>query len=93
MEGPANTNNAFTFLGKAKIEHKCVICEKVYKTKVNLKNHYNQHHNNSGKLFFCNICTKSFQTERNLEFHNRSSHGGIRGNYSCQSCGKSFSST
>ena len=33
---------------------KCEICEKIYKTKISLKNHFNSVHNNVGKTSKCN---------------------------------------
>ena len=68
---------------------KCDICEKLFKTKNILKNHFNQHHNNSGKVYYCDVCTKSFQTQRALVLHKKSLHEGKH--YNCESCGKSFS--
>ena len=66
-------------------EFKCEICEKVYKTKKYLGNHYNYHHNNSGNVHNCNVCTKSFQSKKTLLMHIKSVHGRKR--HECKSCG------
>ena len=50
--------------------HKCEICEKIYKTKISLKNHFNFVHNNVGKTFKCNICSKCYQSKRQLQLQN-----------------------
>ena len=70
-------------------EYQCDICEKDFKTKITLKNHYNLHHNNSGVSYHGNVCTKSFKSQNYLLTHRKSFHGGK--NYICKSCGKSFS--
>ena len=56
----------------------CEICEKVFKTRANLKNHYNHSHNNNGKTYCCNVCTKSFQTQNKLGVHIKAVHGGSK---------------
>ena len=58
----------------AKKQHKCGICEKVFKTRQEFKRHFNAIHNNDVKLFSCNICKKSFQTQINLNSHIKDVH-------------------
>ena len=70
-------------------EEKCDICERVFNTKISLKNHYNHQHNHSGKMYHCNICMKSVQSQSAVTAHIKEVHG-VK-NYSCTSCGKSFS--
>ena len=53
---------------------KCDICEKAFKTKATLKQHFNNYHNASGKVYQCNVCTKSFQAQRNLAVHIKNLH-------------------
>ena len=54
---------------KTKQEHKCIICENVYKTKSNLTSHFNVVHNKSenGKVFPCNICARVFNVKSSNE--------------------------
>ena len=58
-------------------EFKCEICEKLFKTKVSLRNHFNYIHNISGKAHKCNVCTTSFQTLSSLTSHVKSAHGAV----------------
>ena len=73
-----------------KEEFKCDICDQVFKTKSNLKRHYNQQHNNYEKVYNCIICTKIFKHQWNLAIHKRSIHGAET-KYKCEPCSKSFS--
>ena len=65
--------------------HKCEICEKIYKTKISLKNHFNFVHNNVGKTFKCNIWSKCYQSKRQLQLHNMTYHEGQK-NFKCEFC-------
>ena len=63
---------------------KCEICEKVFKYKIMLKNHFCIVHNNEGKIITCNICAKTFQTKMELKSHikceQKGFHTGFRDN-------------
>ncbi len=70
--------------------HICEICEKVYTTKKNLKNHFTAAHDENRKVFNCNICTKSFHKQNSLKVHTKTVHKSYK-DYKCESCGKLFS--
>ena len=70
-------------------EFLCEICEKSYKSKTALKQHYKQNHYSGQKVYKCNICTKEFHVQEKVAFHIRTVHEGKH--YKCESCGKSFS--
>ena len=62
---------------------RCEICEKVFKNKIMLKNHFCIVHNNEGEIITCNICTKTFQTKIELKSHikcEKGFHKGLRTN-------------
>ena len=81
-------------------ESKRDICEKVYKTRSILKNHYNCHHNTTTvkhmhigqKDCKCQACGKSYSQPGNLKRHMHTIHEGHK-HHKCESCGKSFSRT
>ena len=77
----------------ANMQHKCEICEKVFKAQNKLKNHFSTVHDDRGKKITCNICTKTFHIQRILNIHIKTDHGGrkLRKDYKCESCGKSLS--
>ena len=70
--------------------HKCDICEKVFKTQKTFKRHFSSVHNKIPKAFKCNICTKYFETQHALNLHIKGVHKGNK-DHKCESCGKSFS--
>ena len=92
MEKIANKNIS-TFQQQVKQEHKCEICEKVFKTKTVLKSHFRRVHDNDGKVHVCNkceTCGKSFSKASNLKTHIYTVHERHK-DHKCESCGKSFS--
>ena len=72
-------------------QHKCEICERVFKTQNVCKKHFDIMHRNKDKKIMCNICTKTFQDHGSLSSHIKVIHEGHK-DYKCESCGKSFTS-
>ena len=71
-------------------QHKCEICERIFKTRITYKRHFNIVHENKGQKIICNICTKTFQNHGSLRTHVKMIHEGHK-YHKCESCGKSFS--
>ena len=72
------------------IQHKCEICEKVFKTQTTFKNHYRSVHDNTAdQMIACNICTKNFSTQDILNSHTKKVHGPKKIK-KCESCGKTY---
>ena len=82
-----NTNNQI--YGNMNI-HQCEICDKDFKTKSGLQNHFSTIHCEQ-KENKCNICHKLFHFPCKLASHIKSVHENKK-NHNCDSCGKSFSS-
>ena len=62
---------------------RCEICEKVFKNKIMLKNHFCIVHNNEGEIITCDICAKTLQTKIELKSHikcEKGFHKGLRTN-------------
>ena len=75
-------------LGKTKFHVcKCEICDKVFKSKYSLVNHFNITHNLE-KEYAYNICRKVFNIQSKLTLHVKIVHEKKK-NYKCNSCGKS----
>ena len=70
-------------------QHKCEICEKVFKTQQTFKNHFRIVHDNKEEVITCNICTKTFKKQTELNNHIKRVHGGNK-NYKCNFCSISF---
>ena len=70
---------------------KCEICDKEYKSKQGLGNHFKNVHNfNLIKEHQCNICQSGFDFQSQLTLHMKIAHGNKK-HHKCDSCGKSFS--
>ena len=67
---------------------KCEICEKEFKSKNSLKNHFNIVHKLLEK-HQCNICQKVFSILSQLTKHVKFVHENKK-NHKCDSCGKAF---
>ena len=75
-----------------KIVSKCLICEIVFKSSVNLNRHYAHVHSENEqheKQFKCDLCAKSFTRKQDLKRHKERIHLNIR-NHVCEFCDKSF---
>ena len=70
---------------------KCEICDKEYKSKQGLGNHFKNVHNfNLIKEHQCNICQSGFDFQSQLTLHMKIAHGK-ENHPKCDSCGKKFS--
>ena len=76
-------------LRQNQISLKCEICDKEFKSKNSLKNHFNITHNLE-KKYECNICQKDFNVQTALTSHVKIVHGNKK-HQKCDSCDKSFS--
>lgn len=65
----------------------CPNCDKEYKSKFNLKKHFQLSHLKQ-KLFVCDICQKSLSSKQVLEEH-LNKHNGIK-RHKCETCYKEF---
>ena len=72
------------------MEHKCQICEKVFRNKQTLQKHTKNIHEKM-EVLKCNICNISFQNKYGLLSHTKTFHEQKKND--CRSCGKSFSTT
>ena len=63
------------------ISQKCEICQKVFRTKQQLKRHITAVHLiDNEKEYYCNICTKAYSNQSKLTFHVDTVHGGHKNN-------------
>ena len=68
--------------------HKCVDCNKEFRSKVYLLNHkYSVH---SKTTFPCETCGKTFSNKQYLARHQKSVHAAVEDVCSCETCGKQF---
>ena len=67
---------------------KCDLCDKICKTKQNLRVHKREIHDKI-KPFFCELCGKSYSRKDKLEQHIKNVHQKIR-DYTCSFCDKTF---
>ena len=79
-------------LMKDQIKIKCEICDKEFKTKNGLKNHFNITHDLE-KEHHCNICQKAFNILNQLTTHMKVVHSKNKKHHKCDSCGKEYSQT
>ena len=71
--------------------HKCEICDKEYKNKKGLGNHFNNVHKfNLIKEHQCNICQSGFDLQSQLTWHMKIAHENKK-QHKCDSCNKCFS--
>merc|ERR1712129_223569 len=69
-------------------KHKCVDCNKEFRSKVYLLNHkYSVH---SRTTFPCETCGKTFSNKHYLARHQKSVHAAVEDVCSCETCGKQF---
>ena len=69
---------------------KCEICDKEYKSKQGLGNHFKNVHNfNLIKEHQCNICQSGFDFQSQLTLHMKIAHGNKK-HHKCDSCGRKF---
>ena len=66
---------------------KCKICNEVFESFSDLKDHTKIHRHENHK---CEICSKLFSKKSNLQHHIRSVHEGVK-NHLCEFCDKAFS--
>ena len=66
---------------------KCKICNEVFESFSDLKDHTKIHRHENHK---CEICSKLFSKKSNLQHHIRSVHEGVK-NHLCGFCDKAFS--
>lgn len=64
----------------------CPSCDKTFKTRVHLKNHFRQH--SGEKPYECGVCHEKFRHKASMISHCRK-HDGQRP-YCCEICGKTF---
>ncbi|XP_055610746.1 zinc finger protein 28-like [Uranotaenia lowii] len=69
--------------------HRCKLCRKTFKFKINLFKHLRSEHQETRK-HQCDACEKSFSTARHLEEHKFYTHYK-KPLYRCTLCGKTFS--
>ena len=70
---------------------KCEICDKEYKSKQGLGNHFKNVHNfNLIKEHQCNICQSGFDLQSQLTWHMKIAHENKK-QHKCDSCNKCFS--
>ena len=69
---------------------KCEICDKEFKTKNGLKNHFNITHDLE-KEHHCNICQKAFNILNQLTTHMKVVHSKNKKYHKCVSCERLFS--
>lgn len=92
-----NFNNKEELIVHKKLKHsnECDMCDGVYHSKQNLKEHKLRIHNSivgsPMKIFKCTQCEKDYLRKVHLEAHINSKHSGIRP-YSCEVCSKEFAS-
>ena len=72
--GRIENPNITTFQINVKNGEKCEICEKVFKTKVKLKVHYRNTHENMEERYKCNICSRYFLRNSTLQLHLKTIH-------------------
>ena len=77
-------------LMKDQIKIKCEICDKEFKTKNGLKNHFNITHDLQ-KEHLCNICQKAFNILNQLTTHMKVVHSKNKAYHKCESWGKALS--
>ncbi|XP_014240595.1 zinc finger protein 311-like [Cimex lectularius] len=70
-------------------QHVCMLCDKTFKTKVNLIQHVNSH--TITNSFRCRICKECFESLEELDKHARN-HKVLKREYKCRECGQKFRS-
>ena len=87
--------NELQLQSKNEIENKCEICEKLFSSKQNLKQHITQVHEGNNQK--CEFCIKSFCNNDSLKrhintFHTRTSSNDskMQNKYKCKWCVKTF---
>ena len=74
--------------GKVNENHKCEICGKSFKKKINLGVHLNTVHIKRN-ILKCKVCGMEFSSSSGLKSHSDSVHKVVK--YKCQTCDKSYS--
>ena len=70
-------------------KHKCQKCDKSYKEKGNLNQHFKVAHD--GMRFKCNICNKTFSAKHSMEVHKNDKHFDKVGERpKCELCNKEY---
>ena len=69
-------------------KHKCQKCDKSYKEKGNLNQHFKVAHD--GMRFECNICKKPFSAKHSMEVHKNDKHFDKGKKYPCNLCDRIF---
>ena len=86
MKGPQKLQNSKMKMETKIRKYNCNVCDKIFKRKDHLRNHYRIHSNE--RPFSCDYCDKSFKTKHHLTRHTRS-HTGERP-YICDKCQRGF---
>ena len=67
----------------------CTKCNKMFKTKYHLKEHYERSHGGDKTKFLCTVCGKGFTNEGSLRTHELI-HTTRPRKFPCNACGKAF---
>lgn len=91
MEFIHNLIGASIFLGSPEEPeiYQCLICDKQFGKKYNLKSHYNVHKNKETNSYSCEVCNEKFKRKHDLTRHLKI-HFNSK-NYGCPKCNLSFS--